>query len=78
MQSNFDATDMSCEFMNKVLSLFDKETKLICQINMEMEMLNTVSGNSRDQALQVQKTYRELEHVRSMLRGVKQLYCLGI
>ena len=74
----FDATEMSCEAMFKVLSLFERETKLVTQINLELEMLNHVSGNSRDQALQVQETYRELQHVRSMLRGVKQLYCLGI
>ena len=78
MQSNFVPTDMSFEFMNKVLSLFDKETKLVCQINLEMDILNNASGNSRDQALRVQETYRELQHVRSILRGVKQLYCLGI
>lgn len=74
----FDATEMSCESMFKVLNYLERESKLIRQINLELEMLNTVSGNSRDQALQVQETYRELQHVRSMLRGVKQLYCLGI
>ena len=57
---------------------FQMETTLLCQINEELEILNNMSGNTRDQARKVEETYKNLYLVRSILRDVKQLYCLGI
>jgi hypothetical protein len=69
---------MNCEYMLTTLMFFQMETTLLCQINEELEILNNMSGNTRDQARKVEETYKNLYLVRSILRDVKQLYCLGI
>ena len=69
---------MNCEYMLTTLMFFQMETTVVCQINEELEILNNMSGNTRDQARKVEETYKNLYLVRSILRDVKQLYCLGI
>lgn len=77
-QVNLEDSKMNCEYMLTALMFFQMETTLVCQINHELEMLNNMSGNTRDQARKVEETYKNLFLVRSILRDVKQLYCLGI